>query len=71
MPQTKFNKKDIFEVRRTKLKPYLNEKEISDLGRRLTKIAHEVDCSDAAALTEAAIETELQNRRGGYVEHAR
>ena len=71
MPQTNVNKKELFEVRRTKLKPYLSEKEFSELGRRLTKIAHEAENSDEAALTEAAIETELQNRRGGYLENGR
>ncbi len=66
MPQLNKNQKDAFRVRQTQIKPFLTEKEMSSLGRRLMKIAKEIENSDEPAFDEAAIEKELEKRRGGY-----
>lgn len=68
MPQTNLNKKNAFHVRQTQIKPFPSEKEMSPLGRKLMKIAKEIENSDEPAFDEADIERELEKRRGGFVE---
>ncbi|MCY7376209.1 MAG: hypothetical protein LH472_09595 [Pyrinomonadaceae bacterium] len=68
MPQTNLNKKEVFHVKQTQIKPFLSEKEMSPLGRKLMKIAEEIESSDEPACSEADIERELEKRRGGFVE---
>lgn len=57
-----------FPVRRTEIKTWLNEENMSPLGRELMKIARETEASDVPALDEQDIEKELMKRRGGYAE---
>jgi len=66
MPQTNLNKKDVFYVKPTQIKTVLSEKEMSPLGKKLMKIAKEIENSDEPAFSEADIERELEKRRGGY-----
>ena len=62
MSQTNLNNKDIFHVRQTEVKVYLNEKEMSPLGRKLMKIAKDIENSDEQVFDEAAVEKELEKR---------
>ena len=71
MPQTNLKNKDIFYVRPTEIRTYSNEKDMSLLGRKLMKIAKEVENSAEPAFDEAGVEKELEKRRGGYVENGR
>ena len=71
MPQTNLKNKDIFYVRPTEIRTYSNEKDMSLLGRKLMKIAKEMENSDEPAFDEAGVEKELEKRRGGYVENGR
>lgn len=41
---------------------------MSPIGKELWQLASEIEQSDEPALDEAAIERELQRRKGGYVE---
>ena len=67
MPQTNLNKNDIFYIKPTQIKTVLDEKEMSPLGRKLMKIANEIENSDEPAFDETDIERELEKRRGGFV----
>lgn len=67
MPQTNLNKNDIFYIKPTQIKTVLDEKEMSPLGRKLMKIAKEIENSDEPAFDETDIERELEKRRGGFV----
>ncbi|MEO6052216.1 MAG: hypothetical protein ABIP78_12925 [Pyrinomonadaceae bacterium] len=69
MPQTNLNKTEVFQIRQTKIKPFLSRREISPLGRKLMKIAKEIENSDEPAFGETDVERELEKRRGGYVEN--
>ncbi len=53
-------------VRQTLVKEWLTRDQMSPLGQELMEIATEIEQSDATALDEAAIERELETRRGGY-----
>ncbi len=70
MPQLNKNKSERFIVKRTRTGQRLNDDEISPLGRKLMKIALEVELSDEFEFGEAEIESELQKRRGGYLTNA-
>jgi hypothetical protein len=63
------NQKEAFRIKQTQIKPFLTEKEISSLGKRLMKIAKEIENSDEPTFDETAIEKELEKRRGGYVKN--
>lgn len=67
MAQTNLNKKEVFYVKQTQIKTVLDEKEISPLGRKLMKIAKEIETSDEPAFDETDVERELERRRGGFV----
>ncbi len=67
MPQTNVNTKDAFYVKPTQIKTVFSEKEMSPLGKKLMKIAKEIENSDEPAFDEADIERELEKRRGGFV----
>jgi hypothetical protein len=67
MAQTNLNKKEVFYVKQTQIKTVLSEKEISPLGRKLMKIAKEIETSDEPAFDETDVERELERRRGGFV----
>lgn len=57
----------VWPVRRTELKPWLAEESLSPLGRELLRLAREIEQSDEPEFDEAAIERELNQRRGGYI----
>ena len=67
MAQTNLNKNDVFYVKQTQIKTVLSEKEMSPLGRKLMKIAKQIENSDEQAFDETDIEKELERRRGGFV----
>lgn len=67
MPQTNVNKKAAFYVKPTQIKNIFSEKEMSPLGKKLMKIAKEIETSDEPAYGEDDIERELERRRGGYL----
>jgi vacuolar-type H+-ATPase subunit C/Vma6 len=67
MAQTNLNKKEVFYVKPTQIRTVLSEKEMSPLGKKLMKIAKEIENSDEPAFDEADIERELEKRRGGFV----
>ena len=67
MPQLKNKKIEMFTVRRAELNTSLDEHDMSPMGRKLMKIAAEVENSDEPAYSETDIERELEKRRGGYV----
>ena len=67
MPQLKNKKIEMFTVRRAELNTSLDEHDMSPMGRKLMKIAAEVENSDEPEMGEADIERRLQMGRGGYV----
>ncbi len=67
MPQIKGNKTESFTVRRAELNTSLDERDMSPMGRKLMKIAAEIENSDEPAMSKADIERRLQMGRGGYV----
>lgn len=69
MPQINPNKPEKFNIRRTSLNVVSAETEGSPLGKKLMKIASEIENSNEAAFGEVDIEQELEKRRGGYVKN--
>ncbi len=66
MSQLKKIKSEAFEVRRAVLNTSTDPRDMSPLGRRLMKIAAEIDASDDPPMSEEDLERELRLRRGGY-----
>lgn len=61
-----------FKVRRADVPSIpLTEAEMSPLGRKLMKIAAEIDASDDPPMSEADFERELEMRRMGYIRNGR
>ncbi len=67
MPQLRNKKTETFTVRRARLNTSTDPRDWSPLGRRLMKIAAEIEASDEPGMSEADLEKELQMRRGGYI----
>jgi hypothetical protein len=68
LPNLKTDSTTNLQVRRTETKPWLTPDMMSPIGKELWQLASEIEQSDEPALDEAAIERELQRRKGGYVE---
>ena len=66
MPPTKINRKLDFYVKPTHIKTVFSEKEMSPFGKKLMKIAREIEVSDEPGFDETDIERELAKRRGGF-----
>ena len=66
MPQLETSKVKPFVVRRAVLNTSTDPKDMSPLGRRLMKLAAEIDASDEPAMSEEDIERRLRLGRGGY-----
>lgn len=72
MPQNNRKLPKPFKVRRAKLpRVPLTEAEMSPLGRKLMKIAAEIEASDDLPMSEADFERELEMRRMGYIRNGR
>ncbi len=71
MPQSRPNKPVVFHVNRTRISDRSVGNDISPLGKKLMKIAHEIEHADGPALSEVEIEHELEKRRGGYTGNGR
>jgi hypothetical protein len=59
------NLKDDFVAPRTDIKASLSFDSMSPLGKKLYKIAREIELSEESALSEHEIREELRLRRGG------
>jgi len=66
MPQLKNKETETFTVRRAKLNTSTDPRDWSPLGRKLMKIAAEIEASDEPGLSEDDIERRLKMGRGGY-----
>lgn len=66
MAQLKNKTNETFVVRRAKLNTSTDPRDWSPLGRKLMKLAAEIEASDEPAMSEADLERELRMRRGGY-----
>jgi len=64
MPQPNYNQENGAHIRQTQIKSFLREEEVSLLGRKLNKVAREIEDSDEPAFNEAAVEKEMGIRRG-------
>jgi hypothetical protein len=71
MPQLNTNRTERFSIKRTKTNLLFTENGMSPLGKKLMKIASEIEHSDEPVYDEADIEKELEKRRGGYVKNGR
>lgn len=66
MPEIRSKKNETFTVRRAELNISPNGYKMSPMGKKLMKIAMEIQNSDEPALTEEDIEQRLKMGRGGF-----